>query len=331
MACAIEDAGFEIRDQLAWCFGSGFPKSHDVSKGIDRANGAVRQVRQVRQGDGTVYGLAHSGNVADDEPISDEAAAWNGWGTALKPAWEPICFARKPLSEKSVAANVLRWGTGAINVEGCRIETNDGYQERVVHQTGDHFSIGSGKQARDTSFQPAQAGRWPANVCHDGSEEVLAGFPETKSGVFLPHHKVSGASQIGTFNMRDRTGETHPAFGDTGSAARFFYSAKAGPLDRIGRKHPTVKPVDLMRWLCRLVTPPGGHVLDPFSGSGTTGTACMAEQLNCTLIELEAAHHADIERKLAWLNGDGRMTFVEHDRKLAHGQAEATDHGPLFA
>jgi site-specific DNA-methyltransferase (adenine-specific) len=279
MACAIEDAGFEIRDMLCWHYASGFPKSHSM-RDIDRAE----------------------------------------LGTALKPATEPICLARKPLSEKSVAANVLKHGTGAINIDGCRVEGADAQEGRSRHGGG--TMQGSSFQMPD-SVSSMPAGRWPANLIHDGSDEVLTGFPDTSSGSIAPHHKRTTSKTANTFGERAAPPEeTH---GDSGSAARFFYSAKAGPLDRIGTAHATVKPVDLMRWLCRLITPPGGHILEPFAGSGTTGIAAMAEGFDCSMIELEADHVADIERKLAFLRGEGALTFQEHN----HAKALRTKETPL--
>lgn len=277
MACAIEDAGFEIRDQLMWCYGSGFPKSHDVSKGIDKAAGHWRGKAGAAHCDDIKRSFGqHYERTAKGDPVTAAAAAWQRWGTALKPALEPICLARKPLSEKSIAANVLKHGTGAINIEGCRVGTG---AKKWGTPRGGIWATDSNAKAE---LVDNPLGRWPANLIHDGSDEVLAGFPDTGA--------ASG-----------------------GSAARFFYSAKAGPLDRIGSAHATVKPVDLMRWLCRLVTPPGGHILEPFAGSGTTGIAAMAEGFDCTMIELEADHVADIERKLAYLRGEGALTFQEHN------------------
>jgi site-specific DNA-methyltransferase (adenine-specific) len=241
-------------------------------------------------------------------------------GTALKPATEPICLARKPLSEKSVAANVLKHGTGAINIDGCRVEGADAQEGRSRHGGG--TMQGSSFQMPD-SVSSMPAGRWPANLIHDGSDEVLTGFPDTSSGSIAPHHKRTTSKTANTFGERAAPPEeTH---GDSGSAARFFYSAKAGPLDRIGTAHATVKPVDLMRWLCRLITPPGGHILEPFAGSGTTGIAAMAEGFDCSMIELEADHVADIERKLAFLRGEGALTFQEHN----HAKALRTKETPL--
>jgi site-specific DNA-methyltransferase (adenine-specific) len=329
MACAIEDAGFEIRDMLCWHYGSGFPKSHDVSKGIDKAAGAEREAVGInedwvkRKPNGskshTSVGFSEETDYNIYAPATPKAEQWQGWGTALKPATEPICLARKPLSEKSVAANVLKHGTGAINIDGCRVAAPEG-------KTGG----GRGRSDGAVGWQPSEnyddtKGRWPANLCHDGSEEVLAGFPESDGGGFPKSVKrtLSG----GEFGNRwgDEERETRIERGDSGSAARFFYSAKAGPLDRIGTAHATVKPVDLMRWLCRLVTPPGGHILEPFAGSGTTGIAAMAEGFDCSMIELEADHVADIERKLAYLRGEGALTFQEHN----HAKALRTKETPL--
>lgn len=310
MACAIEDAGFEICDQLkfdhslaplwdglwdsldpwqaetlarlldgmsmegqlAWCYGSGFPKSHDVSK------------------------------------ATDKAAAWQGWGTALKPAWEPICLARKPISESSIAANVLAHGTGALNIDGCRI---DAAGRPMIESRSDASvnTFGNGLNGFRAAGK-TNLGRWPANICHDGSDEVLAGFPsETgKAG------SGSGSGGIWSVSTGKPAGPQH---GDSGSAARFFYSAKAGPLDRLGSDHPTVKRVDLMCWLLRMVTPPGGRVLDPFAGSGTTGIAAMAEGFDATLIDIEPDHVRDIERKIALLRGEAAGLFDQHVNRRA--------------
>lgn len=331
MACAIEDAGFEIRDCLMWTYGSGFPKSHDVSKGIDKAAGVARDVvgpgrfasRKPNGSAGvTSVGLSSTPGCNETAPATPEAAAWDGWGTALKPALEPICLARKPLSEKTVAANVLKWGTGALNIDGCRVSSQPG----VGAPGGRHGAEGG-----------RQSARWPANLCHDGSDEVLAGFPETASGTFSGHRNVPKTNGIyGDFALQDERGHV----GDSGSAARFFYSAKAGPLDRIGTAHATVKPVDLMRWLVRMVTPPTvpngdgtfrrGHILDPFAGSGTTGIAAMAEGFDCTMIEMEAEHVADIDRKLAFLRGEGGLSIIEQHKARIDRQAGKDGHGPLF-
>ena len=342
MACAIEDAGFEIRDQLAWAYGSGFPKSHDVSKAIDRAAGAEREVVG-RKADFAKFNSAGYGksvvNVAarqsrevagmETAPATPDAQKWQGWGSALKPAWEPICLARKPLAEKNIAANVLAHGTGAINVDACRVAgakaSGSGMQPFSaggVRQ--DNGGAASNKRHGDFDLS---LGRFPANLLHDGSEDVLAGFPETTSN---PGRLATDVQQTNIAIAPVRPAGTLLSEGDSGSAARFFYSAKAGPLDRIGTAHATVKPVDLMRWLCRLVTPPGGHILEPFAGSGTTGIAAMAEGFDCTMIELLAEHAADIERKLAFLRGEGGVGVMErHKARIDRGRDEGA--GPLFA
>jgi site-specific DNA-methyltransferase (adenine-specific) len=340
MACAIEDAGFEIRDQLAWTYGSGFPKSHDVSKAIDKAAGADGErvavsapvKRMIPGADQAKDGLEKADGREfvphEYRPATPDAQKWQGWGTALKPAWEPICLARKPLAEKSVAANVLAHGTGAINVDGCRVESGADYHELDVTQGLGMHSTSYNPRKQSQKFKPS-TGRFPANLCHDGSDDVLMGFPETASGSIAPHHKRTTSKTANTFGERAvLPEETH---GDSGSAARFFYSAKAGPLDRIGTAHATVKPVDLMRWLCRLITPPGGHILEPFAGSGTTGIAAMAEGFDCTMIELLADHATDIERKLAFLRGEGGVGVMErHKARIDRAAGKAGGDGPLF-
>ena len=241
MAVRIEDAGFEIRDMIAWVYGSGFPKSLDVSKAIDKAAGAKREVvgfdpvaaaRTPAVGTNS-YGVGgRSGDVT--APATDAARQWQGWGTALKPALEPITVARKPLIG-TVAANVLAHGTGALNIEACRVGT-EARPVMVRTSTVVAASSMSGVSTGATSSaEMTDMGRWPANLIHDG-------------GDFL------------------------------GDAARFFYCAKTSKTDRgADNNHPTVKPTDLMQYLCRLVTPPGGTVLDPFMGSGSTGKAALRE------------------------------------------------------
>jgi site-specific DNA-methyltransferase (adenine-specific) len=242
----------------------------------------------------------YTGKVEITAPATDAARQWEGWGTALKPAMELICVARRPLIG-TVAANVLAHGTGAINIDGCRVTTdwsNDPTRRGWQGSDADSGQFGwkNGKAAG-----PNDLGRWPANVCHDGSDEVVAAFPDQTSGGTPPSRP------------RDKTRNTYGAFGGqenpdgigstSGNASRFFYSSKADADDRLGSKHPTVKPVDLMRWLVRLVTPPGGICLDPFAGSGTTGMACMAEGFDCILIEREAEYVADIRRRIAHVSG----------------------------
>lgn len=262
MTCAIEDAGFEIRDQLQWLYGTGFPKSHDVSKAIDRAAGAEREVIGSKLGQPGYAATETTGRMMPGQekggsagylditrPATAEAEQWEGWGTALKPANEPICLARKPL-DGTVAENVLKWGTGAINIDGCRIELSNGDDPRL----GGKGSWKTNKAASNVyeggyagkEVTSSEKGRFPANILTDGSVEMPNG------------------------------------------AQRFFYSAKASKADRgDGNNHPTVKPTDLMRYLCRLVTPPGGIVLDPFMGSGSTGKAARLEGFQFVGIERE--------------------------------------------
>jgi DNA modification methylase len=314
MAVAIEDAGFEVRDMIAWHYGSGFPKSHDISKAIDRAAGAEREVvgrrtdgRYAYEFNGTANrptgGRSGSeeaeriGGFVSDKgaitaPATDAAREWEGWGTALKPATEPICLARKPLSEKSIAANVLKWGTGALNIDGCRIATNG--EDRSARYNGKPSLGGQGDVAYAGRMeQPwdAPEGRWPANLCHDGSDEVVAGFPaETVGG---------GWNKTGTSDGYGGGIAAGKGFIDSGSAARFFYCAKASAEDRKEyNNHPTVKPEPLMRWLVRLVTPKGGTVLDPFMGSGSTLIAADAEQFNAIGCELSPEYAAIAERRI---------------------------------
>lgn len=348
LAVAIEDAGFEIRDMISWLYGSGFPKSHDVSKGIDKnlasfdrfeeirshvrlwknirnlsntqlnkalglktdgcgmarhwtsekggqhaipskdqwdnlkrvlnwpdceldseyaslRNGADRPVASTIIGSNLAVAPGQGNDrsrrtIAITAPATPEAAEWQGWGTALKPACEPWVLARKPMQKGcTVAGNVLAHGVGALNIDGCRVG------DEVRHNS----SAGNKDLKNRTTVTPITShsetegrvalGRWPANVTHDGSEEVVDAF---------------------------------------GEACRFFYSAKADAMDRIGSKHPTVKPVDLMQYLCRLITPPGGIVLDPFAGSGSTGEAAWREGFRCVLIEREAEYADDIRERM---------------------------------
>lgn len=272
MAVRIEDAGFEIRDMIAWVYGSGFPKSLDVSKAIDKAAGATRKTGPI---DPTRAGrlVNQSGNyeteagwsagnrkVTIDPPATPEAKQWQGWSTALKPALEPITVARKPLIG-TVAENVLQHGTGALNVDGCRVGTEQRVNRGMSSLGVMHDDIW---QPRDVAT--VVSGRWPANLIHDGSEEVTGLFPD------------AGGEQ---------------------SAARFFYCAKASKKDRgEGNTHPTVKPTALMQYLCRLVTPPSGIVLDPFMGSGSTGVAAIRERFNFIGIEMLREHFETAKRRI---------------------------------
>lgn len=421
LAVAIEDAGFEIRDMISWLYGSGFPKSHDVSKGIDRRRDDKSEIIAVAKwlrphvervgfaavtahfgfkdetmararwtsasqpntprwdqwvalkllcgfgdemdsevwrlngrkgtpgeawGDREVIGQGESGiseAFGDGEWLSGkatfditksatpEAAEWEGWGTALKPACEPWVLARKPL-QGTVAANVLAHGTGALNIDACRIATGENLNGGAYAEVGNRSVSGSlhagsgmnvtGATASSAFVQPI--GRWPANVIHDGSDEVVAAFPQTAIAGGYP---ASGAKFGLSGGERKQRGEALQIDMAGGSAARFFYTAKADAEDRVcecsvcgslpigpphclcrdpedstkkakAGGHPTVKPIDLMQYLCRLVTPKGGTILDPFAGSGTTGTAARREGFNAILIEREERFAAFIRHRL---------------------------------
>lgn len=351
MAVRIEDAGFEIRDMIAWVYGSGFPKSMDVSKAIDKAAGvrghdssrfnAVGQQGE-RKNTGDKFRSDHPEYVKP-QAITDAARQWQGWGTALKPALEPITVARKPF-KGTVASNVLAHGTGALNIDGCRVGT-DGSRTNSSKPRADRNGFVKGfVEGTETIIR--EQGRWPANLIHDGSDEVLDLFPETKSGVMKAGTRRAaqdepGSVCYGTYGGNAASSDT---YGDAGSAARFFYCAKTSrkdrnegldgfegqtPSDKTGRKegsvglvgnpdnkgqtanpfangggisqnnHPTVKPTDLMAYLCRLVTPPGGTVLDPFMGSGSTGKAAMREGFRFIGIEMDESYLKIAEARIA--------------------------------
>jgi site-specific DNA-methyltransferase (adenine-specific) len=322
LACAIEDAGFEIRDQIMWLYGSGFPKSLDVSKAIDKAAGAEREVvgesrtrQQVQehkeQSHGGWNGMeTENGGVLVTAPATDAARKWQGWGTALKPAHEPIILARKPLIG-TVAANVLAHGAGALNIGACRVK---GAESTVRNNHGGTGNPEQWRTGNGNDFQSgSEIGRWPANLIHDGSEEVVGAFPESTSGLMKAGTRPIGQRAI--YGQDAKAGyETTRDYGnDSGSAARFFYTAKADKGDRLSSKHPTVKPVDLMAYLCRLVCPPGGIVLDPFAGSGSTGMACMRDGFDAILIEREAEYVADIKRRIAHVSGEDAPLFAPQE------------------
>jgi len=348
MAVRIEDAGFEIRDMIAWVYGSGFPKSLDVSKAIDKAAGAEREVvgsklgqpgYSMKQNDTDEHRRKAYGKFTGAEaecaitaPATEAARQWQGWGTALKPALEPITVARKPLAG-TVAANVLAHGTGALNIDGCRVG------DEVRHAAYTSFAACHGNQLgapgtaearRGTQGEVKEyVGRWPANLIHDGSDEVLAGFPDSNgSGPARKLNRGAG-NRAGDWGMNAKEPDV-AALRDagTGSAARFFYCAKASRADRNeglpsgdkpavatgatmreredadwparnGNPHPTVKPTDLMAYLCRLVTPPGGVVLDPFMGSGSTGKAAVREGFRFVGCELDPDYLRIAEARIA--------------------------------
>jgi DNA modification methylase len=403
-------AGFEIRDQIAWLYGSGFPKSHDISKAIDKKGGnplivdeiskAIKKARvdrkltfkycdekycngstnwswyegrkglarvpdvktfknickdfeelsiyldDIQELEREVIGSKTSGIANKDDKNrhtvggskaikvdittanSDNAKQWQGWGTALKPALEPIVMARKPL-EGTVANNVLKHGVGGINIDGCRVEfvneedKGNPYRFQTNNGSGNHGVFNASK---DVTSVVGEKGRWPANVIHDGSDEVVSKFPNTTSGGGI---KTNGDSITGVTNFnasKNYSGLNYEQ--DSGSASRFFYTAKSSQSERNfglsgfddgvvndGRKvdsdrpylrnttnrkniHPTVKPIDLMKYLVRLVTPKGGICLDPYLGSGTTAIACKSEKINYIGIELEPEYAKIAEARI---------------------------------
>ncbi len=347
MAVAIEDAGFQIRDQIMWVYGSGFPKSHNISKAIDKQEGIWRGRAGNPIDDDTKRSFGqHYERTPMEPPVSDEAKQWDGWGTALKPAHEPMVLARKPL-EGTVANNVLTWGVGGLNIDGTRVVSDDWDEKTVLgkyrgtNQGNDSVTNNFGvKEIKSTNTKSTLIGRFPANFIHDGSDEVVGLFPDsnapkqynkTKAGWNVP----GTVSQINGLQTQE--------YGDTGSAARFFYCAKASKRDRnegldgfegkeIGAKgnglartcatcgasvidgcncvdrtfvnpvranhHPTVKPTTLMQYLVRLVTPPGGIVLDPFMGSGSTGKACAYEGFDFIGIDQSAEYVAIAQARI---------------------------------
>ncbi len=340
MAVAIEDAGFEIRDQIMWLYGSGFPKSLNIGKAVDKKQGNDREVvGTIERGsveDAIAKGVGYTADPANQnnkaifgygtETVTKGNSEWEGWGTSLKPAHEPIVMARKPLEGTNID-NVLKYGTGGINIDGCRIEGNDAKypdtnpdfrdqgkkskeaigidklsfgqvqnaeRKKVVRKSrsgdGVWTNNNSGMKAEGTEFADADPrGRFPANVMHDGSDVVKDIFPNSKLGSSKPHivksniEKYEGWGNIS--NKNEMVG-----YGDEGSAARYFYCPKVSKNERNNAEkntHPTVKPVELMKYLCRLVTPKGGTVLDPFMGSGSTGMAAKDEGFDFIGIEKE--------------------------------------------
>lgn len=342
MAVNIEDAGFEIRDVISWIYGSGFPKSLDISKAIDKQAGAEREkIKRVRsdgkltgQDTGTfMSGVPTVDMQYSDDPITDESKQWNGWGTALKPAQELWTLARKPLSEDTVAENVLKHGTGGINIDGTRIgdrgkEQFTGAKNGTINAYGDYFY--------KKSEIPLPSGRFPANIILD---EFMASELDKQSGITTSSGE-SGEKSMGALGKNGKYGnyalnvlaDNAGGLGDTGGASRFFYCAKADGYERnnglgkfepkkmdLNRKegnvggdnprnrgvherknfHPTVKPIDLMRYLVRLITPKGATILDPFNGSGTTGIAAKLEFMNYIGIEKEEDYCKISEARIA--------------------------------
>ena len=282
MAVRIEDAGFEIRDMIAWMYGSGFPKSHNVSKGFDRGAGILKPEFKGF----TVAGSSHNPNISKTiptkgyvppVPVTDEAKQWQGWGTALKPAMEPITMARKPF-RGTVADNVQAYGTGAINIDGCRI--GDEEIKTCAKERGRSFNSIAPVSGFNGCEESTHIGRWPANVLHDGCEDVLRGMGEAARFFYTPkackEDRDDGCEMMEArqYSHDGRTKPLENAYQRNESEARNF--------------HPTVKPTDLMRYLCRMVTPSGGIVLDPFTGSGSTGRGAVLEGFRFIGCEMDA-------------------------------------------
>jgi len=377
MVVNIEDAGFEIRDVVSWIYGSGFPKSLNIGKQIDKCNGDPNRLekftawmrttgirsREIDDITGTNMGghyltaksqpaiptsalwaklrphitieipawvdelvdrieaervvvgskttksfEHHNGSMMSKTttdnfdtatkeinitaPATEAAKQWDGWGTALKPACEFFTLCRKPLSEKTVAANVLKWGTGGINIDGSRVGTESTKRLSNAGTNGEGWGMGSSAHVNGSD-----AGRFPANLIHDGSQEVLELFPETKSGGGNKSRKgdTKDSNIFGTYNAP--APDVREA--SQGSAARFFYCAKASKKDRgDGNNHPTVKPTALMQYLCRLITPTGGTVLDPYMGSGSTGKAAIKEGFDFIGCELDPDYFKIAETRI---------------------------------
>jgi DNA modification methylase len=301
MACAIEDAGFEIRDQMQWIYGSGFPKSHDISKAIDKKLGAERKVLGVspnwreskrdREKDGKMEVRGKNAGLIT-KPATLKAKQWEGWGTCLKPANEPIVLARKPISEKTIADNVLKWGTGGINIDGCRIPTEDDLG-RLNKSSATWGTYGNGASSQYGKPVEEQ-GRFPANVILD---EEAGRMLDQQSGSVSYGNKSGGYSYsdrqyaVQGF-VKDCKPKAPSNYGDSGGASRFFYCAKASKKERgEGNNHPTVKPLSLIKYLITLVTPPNGICLDIFEGSGTHALACKELGFNYIGFELDKEYY----------------------------------------
>ena len=342
MACAIEDAGFEVRDMIEWVYGSGFPKSLNIGKAVDKLQGNEREVvgKEIRS-EGRQFAEGKSGFAKGEITLTKGTSEWEGWGTALKPAHEPICMARKPLGEKTVAQNVLKYGTGGINIDESRVGLNGekpptGSGNKSNGATGIDFHGGNKEEGNETS----PLGRFPANLIHDNSEEVRECFPETGKGNGKGAYNYAGREynnkETSMFNGDKPQAPSN--FNDSGNASRFFksiiYQAKASKSERnkgcegleekakvfngqsdkpsedmkdVEKRfttqpkanfHPTVKPIALMEYLIKMVTPKGGIVLDPFAGSGSTLVAAKQNGFNYIGIEITEEYIPIIEARL---------------------------------
>jgi len=299
MAVAVEDAGFEIRDQIMWVYGSGFPKSQNIGAAVDKIQGNEREVVETKDVGHDITNNAYRDGKTERKikDVTQGHSEWEGYGTALKPAHEPIVLARKPIEKGlSIAQNCLKWGVGAINVDGCRVGTKeDTRREKGGWQDSGYVGGKYDRQKYNAFEARSKQGRFPANLCHDGSAEVVGLFPVTNPS--RARKKPSDTISEPTINMGGGYKSVNNEYTDTGSAARFFYSPKAKKKERLTfNNHPTVKPVSLMQYLVRLITPAGGTCLDPFAGSGTTGLACMKEGRSYILIDADSGS-IDIARR----------------------------------
>jgi site-specific DNA-methyltransferase (adenine-specific) len=324
-ALSIRLAGFEIRDSIAWLYGSGFPKSHNISKAIDKLAGAERTVigrnpnsRENATKENTLY---ESGTVGKTdfitEAATDEAKTWEGWGTALKPSFEPIVMARKPLIG-TVVENVLQYGAGGINIDGSRIGSGSGETKQTSYPniTGDNYNQGNEEYPNRIVVDVKDQGRWPANTLFSHTADcVQTGFIEETYSINKTEEWTGfGQKERPDYESSEQTVST-PVYDcvdgcsakeleqQNPGASRFFYVSKANKKDRnegeAANNHPTVKPTELMRYLVKLVTPPNGTVLDPFTGSGSTGKAAILEGFNFIGIELTPEYIPIIEARLA--------------------------------
>jgi site-specific DNA-methyltransferase (adenine-specific) len=383
MTVNIEDAGFEIRDQIMWLYGSGFPKSHNIGKSVDKIQGNEREVDEEktelykRDSD---YVFSGDDETRKEYKITKGTSEWEGWGTALKPANEPICVARKPLSEKTIADNVLKWGTGGINIDGCRVGSDNNEHHRPVIKKSGHFNNGNEKEWTPTN---SEEGRFPANIIFEcicdevikgekgevmksggsrdncdlshewGYSEIKrttftdkgdihtnpmcpcrlldeqsgiskssckSGVVEGKEGSVL-YHNHHDDKKKGAHKQKMMVGD----YSDKGGASRFFYQAKVGKKERnmgldesIKSNHPTMKPVALMAYLCRLVTPPNGICLDPFMGSGSTGIAARLEGFRFIGMEMDEEYFKIASTRIE--NFESYREFVQPDKKLKNGK-----------
>jgi len=320
MAVNIEDAGFEIRDMIAWVYGSGFPKNHNIGKAVDKVQGNEREFigyGKLNPKDKKTYKPKASNESFNLNKGMEQmkqtkgSSEWEGWGTALKPALEPITLARKPFKD-TVANNVLKYGTGGINIDECRInyESEDdinrargrsGNYGNMGKESGNKFNIEFGTALYKSEIN--KNGRFPANFIHDGSDEVEAGFPETKT------NSIGSALQKGKIEKKNKKTNTYSGgwdlhvyendYADSGSASRFFYCAKATKKERgASNNHPTVKPIKLIEYLVKLISKEGQTILDPFAGSGTTGIACKNLNRDYILIERDEEYHNIIKERL---------------------------------